>query len=237
VLRFPPLTPFVRTLLIAVSALFVLTAALQNFGGVPVFELLALNPTVLSVATLWQVFTHVLVVPPVPGSVLSLAFSLVFIWLILAPFEERYGRDRALQLSALSAVLAALSAVLVGQLMPSFGTYVAGPQTITLAAICAYAALLPSHAEVSFFGLFPMTPKVLVGIVAALSVVSFLTTRNASQLAADMGAIGAGIGFAKWWMQRAPRRRSFDPRRTPRKGGRLKLVKSEDDEDPKHWLN
>src|SRR4051794_33266390 len=108
------MTPFVRALLIALAALFVLTALLQNFAGVRVFEVLALNPTMLSVETAWQIVTHVLVVQPLPGSVVSLAFSLVFIWIILAPFEQRYGSDRAIQLSVVSAVAAALSVLLVG---------------------------------------------------------------------------------------------------------------------------
>jgi membrane associated rhomboid family serine protease len=235
VLRFPPLTPAVRALLIALLSLFVVEAVLQNFLGVPVFELLALHTRGLSVATAWQLFTHVLVVPPVPGSVFALALSLVFIWLILAPFEARYGRDRVVQLAVVSAVGAGVPALLIGQIAPRMAGDLAGPATITLAAISAYAAILPPHAEVSFFGVLPMRAQHLIGIVIALSVLGFLTTRDAAQLAADLGAIASGVGFCKLWMQRPSRPK---PRRNPpRKAPHLRAVPDDDSKASKRWLN
>lgn len=235
-LRFPPLTPAVRTLLIALLALFVVEAVLQNFVGVPVFEWLALHTRTLSPATAWQVFTHVMVVPPVPGSVFALGLSALFLWLILAPFEARYGQDRVVQLALFSAVAAAVPALLVGQLMPRLSGYVAGPGTITLAAIAAYAAILPAHAEVSFFGVLPMRAKHLIGLIIALSVLGFLTTRDAAQLAADMGAIAGGVGFSKWWMQRPTL--FGKPRRGRTRGGptKLRAVRTPE-EERKRWLN
>jgi membrane associated rhomboid family serine protease len=234
VFRFPPLTPAVRALLIVLSALFVLEAVLQNFMDLPVFELLALNTTSLSPATAWQLFTHVLVVPPVPGVVLSLMLSLAFIWLILAPFEARYGQDRVVQLTVVSAVAAGVPALLAGLLFPMWAGPLAGPATITLAAVAGYAVMIPAHAEVSFFGLFPMRAKHLIGVVIAFSVLGFLTTRNIAQLAADLGAIGGGIGFCKLWMQRPPRRRKTSSKRGSAK---LYAVPNDDEDKPKRWLN
>ena len=236
-LRFPPLTPAVRALLIALGCLFVLGAVLQNFLGVPVFQLLSLTTTRISPATGWQLFTHVLAVPPVPGIVFSLALSLAFIWLILAPFEARYGQAKVIQLAAVAALAAGFPALLVGQLVPSMAGNLSGPETITLAAIAGYAVMLPPQAEVSFFGLFPMRAKHLIMLVIGLSVLGFLTSRDAAQLAADGGAIAGGIGFCKW-MQRAPRRKPKRP--GVRGGGRLHAVKGGagvDEKDPKRWLN
>jgi membrane associated rhomboid family serine protease len=237
VFRFPPLTPFVRSLLIALAALFVLGAVLQNFLNVPVVQLLALDPTTLSVATLWQVVTHVFVMPPVPGAVLSLMISMLFMWLIMAPFEERYGRNKTLQLIVVSAVSAALPAIAAGQLAPGYSTLVAGPQTITLAGICAYAMVIPPYAEISFFGLFPMKPKQLIYIVAGLSLVGFLTSKNGAQLAADLGAIAGGVGYARYWMLRAPRRKIFGGGGPKKKGPKLRAIKGGADDEPKRWLN
>lgn len=229
--RFPPLTPLVRSLLIVLLGLFVVGAILENFVQTPVIELLTLEPRELSVWTPLQLFTHVWVVPPVPGAVLSLALSLLFLWLIVAPFEERYGKQRVIELIIVAAVCAALPALLVGQLLPSYAGPLAGPQTITLCAMCAYAVLLPPHAEVSFFGLFPLKPQHLLLVVVAFSVLGFLTTANAAALAADLGAIGGGVAFVKWWMQRPPRRKS-------RKQGKLRVVHGNDEgSGPKRWLN
>jgi membrane associated rhomboid family serine protease len=231
VFRLPPLTPFVRTLLIALAAIFVFTALAQNFAGIPVIPLFALNTQVLSVATVWQIFTNVLVQSPT--AVFPLFLNLLFIWLILPPFEERYGRARVLQLALLATVCSSLLALLAGQLIPAYAARLEGPGPITLAAISAYAMLLPPHAEVSFFGVLPLQSKHLLWVVVGLSVLGFLTSLNATSLASDLGAIAGGIGFVRWWMQRPPRRRTFT-----RKPSKLRVVRREDDDGPRGgWLN
>ncbi len=239
-LRFPPLTPAVRALLIALFSLFVLGAVLQNFLDVPITTWLALNPRVLSPATLWQLVTHVLVVPPEPGILLSLAISLVFIWLILAPFEARYGGARVLQLAVVAAISSGTAALFVGQLLPNLSGLLAGPQTITLAAIAGYAIMLPPNAEMSFFGLFPMRSKHLMMLIVGVSIIGFLTTRNAAQLAADFGAIGGGIAFCKHWLHRSPRSSARKGKKPGRGGPKLRAIQGGDRDsngDPKRWLN
>lgn len=231
--RLPPLTPLVRVLLITLAGLFVLFAILNNFLQVPVIELFILDPRHITPLTALQLFTHVWVQPPDPNAVFWLAFSGYFMWLILAPFEERYGKQRLLQLVLLSAPAAAVPALLAGQLLPHFAGPIMGPQTITLCAISAYAALLPQHAEVSFFGI-PLRPKHLLLVLLGFSAIGFLTTRNAASLAADVGAMGAGIAFVRYWMQRPP------PRKSKKRGGssKLRVVGGRDDESgPKRWLN
>lgn len=233
--RFPPLTPYVRVLLIGLVASFVLTAVLQNFVGVPVVALLALNTTALSVATVWQLFTHVLVMDPSPNAVFQLALSLLFLWWCLAPLELQHGRTRALQLTVIAALAAAIPALVVGLLLPGLGGLVGGPGAVTLAAIAAYVALLPSHAEMAL-GRLTIQPRHILWFNVALSVAGFLTTRNASQLAADLGAIGGGFVFVRGLLMRPEKRPIFGAKRTS--GGRLRLVKREDDDDePKRWLN
>jgi membrane associated rhomboid family serine protease len=236
VFRFPPLTPFVRLLLIGLVASFVLTAVLQNFVGVPVVALLALNTTALSVATAWQVFTHVLVMDPSPNAVFQLLLSLLFLWWCLAPLEQQHGRTRAIQLTLIAAVSAALPALLVGLVLPGFAGLVGGPGAVTLAAIAAYVALLPSHAEMAL-GRLTIQPRHILWFNIALSFAGFLTTRNAAQMAADLGAIGGGFLFVRGLLMRPDKRPIFGAKRSS--GGRLRLVKREDDDDdePKRWLN
>jgi hypothetical protein len=99
--------------------------------------------------------------------------------------------------------------------------------------------LLPPHAEVSFFGLFPMRAKHLIGLVLAMSLIVFITTKNLAQLAADLGAFGAGAAFCKYWMQRVPSRRAGPARGKKAARGPVKLhaVPNDDDDKPKRWLN
>jgi membrane associated rhomboid family serine protease len=234
VFRFPPLTPFVRVLLIALVASFVLGAILDNFMDAGVIRLFALNTTALSPFTALQVFTHTLVIPPLPGVVFQLLLSLLFLWWCLAPLEEQFGRARAIQLSLLGTVGAALPALAIGLVFPNFAGIVAGPGAITLAAIAAYVALLPGQAELNL-GRFSIRARVILWLNIALSVVGFLTTKNAAQLGADLGAIGVGILFTRHVILAAPRRAA-----AARRGSnpRLRLVKKDDDDDePKRWLN
>jgi membrane associated rhomboid family serine protease len=230
VFRLPPLTPFVRKLLIGLFSIFVIVAIAQNLLRVPVLRIFALDTQQLSLATLWQVFTYVLVVPPT--SVLPFFISLLFIWLILPPFEERYGASRVFQLALIATLCSAALALLVGLIVPQYSASIAGPETITLAAMSAYAVLLPPNAEISFFGVLPMQSKHLLLVVLGFSLLGFLTTLNATSLASDLGAIGGGIAFVKWWMQRPPRRRTFQ-----RKPGKLRVVRSDEDPPRGGWLN
>ncbi|HEY6877016.1 MAG TPA: rhomboid family intramembrane serine protease, partial [Polyangiales bacterium] len=144
--QFPPLTPLVRRLLIALFSIFVFAALAQNFAAVPIVRLFALDTFELSVATLWQVFTNVLVQSPT--AVFPLLINLLFIWLILPPFEDRYGSQRTIQLLLAATVGSSLAALLVGQLFPSYAAgLLEGPGPLTLGAMAAYAVLLPPHAE------------------------------------------------------------------------------------------
>jgi hypothetical protein len=136
----------------------------------------------------------------------------------------------------ISALSAGIPALLTGMFLPSMAGHLAGPATITLAAIAGYTVMLPEHAEVSFFGIFPMRAKHLILVVIGFSVVRFLTSRDAAQLAADFGAVAGGIAFCRW-MQRAPRRKAKRPAGV-RGGGRLHAIKGGgSDKDPKRWLN
>ena len=228
--RLPPLTPFVRSLIYALAAIFVVAALAQNFGGIPIVPLFALNTQVLSVATAWQIFTNVLVQSPT--AVFPLLLNLLFIWLILPPFEDRYGAPRVLQLSLVTTLCSSLLALVVGQLMPEYAARLEGPGPITLGAISAYAVLMPPHQEVSFFGVLPMQSKHLLWVVVGLSVLGFITSLNATSLASDLGAIGGGIAFVKWWMHRPPKRRTFQ-----RKPSKLRVVGRDDDRPGGGWLN
>lgn len=232
--RLPPLTPFVRKLLIALFAIFVLVAIAQNFLNLPVLRWLALDTQTLSIATLWQLFTHSLVMPP--RDIFPLFISLLFIWLILPPFEERYGATRVFQLALVGTLCSAALALLAGQLLPQYAGPIAGPGTITLAAMSAYAVLLPPHAEISFFGVLPMQAKHLLLVIVGLSLLGFLVSPNAAALASDVGAIGGGVAFVKLWMQRPPRRRTFT-KKPGKAGGKLRVVRGDEDPPRGGWLN
>jgi membrane associated rhomboid family serine protease len=232
VFRLPPLTPFVRALLVTLIISFVVSAILENFVGVPVVQPLALQPVPLTALTALQVFSHVLIIPPDAGGVFSLLLSLLFLWICLVPIESSWSRTRAIQLTLAAAVGSSLPALLVGLVLPAYAGPVLGPSAITSAAVAAYVASLPSNAVLNF-GQAGIPARNLLWFFIALDVMFFLVSKNAAQLAADFGALGTGLLFTRYVV--------LAPRRAPRKRGgssRLRLVKSDDDdEEPKRWLN
>ena len=89
--RFPPLTPFVKKLLIVLFGAWIVQIILQNWAGVPIFGFLALDTAHPGLNTLWQIGTHVLAFPTGPQAVFSMLIMLLFLWLmhpLFYPFEQ-----------------------------------------------------------------------------------------------------------------------------------------------------
>jgi membrane associated rhomboid family serine protease len=233
VFRFPPLTPFVKKLLIALFATWILQILLQNWAGVPTFALFALNTNSPGIPTLWQLVTHVFAFPTGPQAVFSMLITLLFLWWMLAPFEQRFGDKRTLQLCVVSALSAALLGLLVGILVPNPSSLY-GAQAIVLGTIAAFAWSYRGQGRMSFFGVIDMKPVHIIYLVLAFSALMFITSGDAVALAADLGAIGGGIGFIEW-LRRPPKRRQ---RRVPRGQRRssFDVVQGGRSDEPR-WLN
>ena len=231
--RFPPLTPFVKKLLIALFATYVLQILLGNWAGVPLFNLLALDTSQLGLHTLWQLGTYVFAADTGPGYVFPMLITLLFMWLMLAPFEQRFGGKRALQLCLASALASAVLALLVGLALP--GTRpIFGAGALVLGTLAAFAWSYRGQGRLNFFGMVDMKPVHIIYLALGLSLLMFITSGQAESLAADLGAIGGGMGFIEY-LRRPPRKRRKPKRRTKRprdlttiQGGR---------EDKPRWLN
>ena len=229
--RFPPLTPFVKKLLIALFGAWIGQIILQNWAGVPIFDALALNTGRPGVHTLWQLGTHVFAFPTGPQAVFSMLITLLFLWWMLAPFEQRFGQKRTIQLCVVAALSSAILALLVG-LVVSTPTRLYGAQAILLGSIAAFAWSYRGQGRMSFFGVIDMKPVHIIYLVLALSALMFITSGDAVALAADLGGIGGGMAFIEW-LRRPPRRR----RRTKRRKRRsFQVVEGRGADEPR-WLN
>ena len=213
--RLPPLTPFVKKLLIALFGAWIMQIILQNWAGVPIFEILALNTAQPGLHTLWQLGTHVFAFPTGPQAVFSMLITLVFLWWMLAPFEQRFGEKRTIQLSIAAALSSAFLALIVGLLIPT-PSPLYGAQAILLGPIAAFAWSYRGQGRMSFFGVIDMKPVHIIYLVLALSALMFITSGDAVALAADIGAIGGGMAFIEW-LRRPPGRRRPRFRRKKKK--------------------
>jgi len=232
VFRFPPLTPFVKKLLIALFGTWILQIILQNWGGVPTFEFLALDTARPGVRTLWQLGTHVFAFPTGPQAVFSMLIVLLFLWLMLAPFEQRFGEKRTIQLCIVAASSSAILALIVGLLVPN-PSALYGAQALLLGSIAAFAWSYRGQGRMSFFGVIDMKPVHIIYLVLALSVLMFMTSGDAVALAADIGAIGGGMAFIEW-LRRPPGRRRRPKGR--KKKSSLDVVQGGRADEPR-WLN
>ncbi len=232
---FPPLTPFVKKLLIVLFSAWILQIIVENWLGFGIFEALALNTGELGVHTLWQLFTHVFATPTGPAYVFSMLITLVFLWWMLAPFEQRFGQKRTLQLCIFAALASAVPALIVGQLIP--GTQrLFGAQAILIGSIAAFAWSYRGRGRMSFFGVIDMKPVHIIYVVLGLSALMFITSRDLVSFVADLGAIGGGIGFIEW-LRRPPRpgRRRKAKKKKKRKGS-LDVIDGGRPKEPR-WLN
>ena len=231
--RFPPLTPFVKKLLIALFGAWILQIILQNWAGVPMFEFLALSTARPGVNTLWQLGTHVFAFPTGPQAVFSMLIVLLFLWLMLAPFEQRFGEKRTIQLCVVAALSSAVLALIVGLIVPS-PSALYGAQAILLGSIAAFAWSYRGQGRMSFFGVIDMKPVHIIYLVLALSALMFITSGDAVALAADIGAIGGGMAFIEW-LRRPPGKRRRGKRRKKKKSD-FDVVQGGRADEPR-WLN
>ena len=233
--RFPPLTPFVKKLLIALFGAWIVQIILQNWAGVPIFEFLALNTASPGLHTLWQLGTHVFAFPTGPQAVFSMLITLVFLWWMLAPFEQRFGEKRTIQLCVVAALSAAFLALIVGLIVPS-PSALYGAQALLLGSIAAFAWSYRGQGRMSFFGVIDMKPVHIIYLVLALSALMFITSGDAVALAADIGAIGGGMAFIEWLRRPPGRRRPKRRKRRKKKKSDFDVVQGGRADEPR-WLN
>jgi len=233
VFRFPPLTPFVKKLLIALFGTWIAQIMLQNWAGVPIFEFLALNTASPGLHTFWQLGTHVLAFPTGPQAVFSMLIMLVFLWWMLAPFEQRFGEKRTIQLCVVAVLSSAFLALIVGLLVAS-PSALYGAQAMLLGSIAAFAWSYRGQGRMSLFGVIDMKPVHIIYLVLALSALMFITSGDAVALAADIGAIGGGMAFIEWLRQPPGRRRR--PWRRKKKKSSFDVVQGGRADEPR-WLN
>jgi membrane associated rhomboid family serine protease len=226
------LTPFVKKLLIALFGAWIVQIILQNWAGVPIFEFLALSTASPGVNTLWQLGTHVFAFPTGPQAVFSMLIVLLFLWLMLAPFEQRFGEKRTIQLCVVAALSSAVLALIVGLIVPS-PSALYGAQAILLGSIAAFAWSYRGQGRMSFFGVIDMKPVHIIYLVLALSALMFITSGDAVALAADIGAIGGGMAFIEW-LRRPPGKRRRGKRR--KKKSDFDVVQGGRADEPR-WLN
>ena len=229
----PPLTPLVKKLIAGLLVAFVLELILQNFAGVNIIGVLALDPIHLSPLTLVQLVTYVLIEGPQP---LAMLIGLLFMWLILSPFEVTFGSRNTLELILCGTIAASITVVLVSQVVPPTQPLFYGSFPIAYAGMAAMTQVVRTG-RIMFFGVLPMTSQTLLLVLGGMSLLFFLADKDVPRLVGSLAAMAAGIGYVRYMARRPkpPRRKSSSPPRfrVLRGGG----GSGEGDSDRPKWLN
>lgn len=234
---FPPLTPFVKKLVITLLAAFVIELLLQNFANVNVIGLLGLDPVQLGPLTPVQLVSYVLIEDP--RHVMSMLIGLLFMWLILSPFEATFGARHAAELALAGTLGGSLSVVLVAFVVPIPGYLFLGSHTIAYAGMAAMAQVMRGG-RMMFFGVLPMTSKQLLIVLIALSLLEFLASKDHLRLAGSLGAMAAGLGYVRYMARPRrpkPKARASAPRFRVLRGGGGDSGRTSDPGDHPKWLN
>lgn len=240
-MRFPPLTPVVRVLLVLFVVAYVAQLVSDNWMGGRLAELLMLTvpPSGPTVANGWQIGTYIFAQDTSPRGVTSFLVSAVFFWLVVSPFELLYGRKNLLRCLAMALFGGSLPAFAFGAFfLPG---YLFGFSTLTLGCLMAWAwSLRTLRKNANFFGVMEMSPTTMMLVILGLALIQFLASGNWLHLIADIGATGAGVLFVELLSRPgagggSPRKRTGSgPRKNPHG---LRVVKGGKDDDPPEWLN
>jgi membrane associated rhomboid family serine protease len=203
--------------------------------GLGAMILLALDPVHLGPMTLVQLVSYVLVDD---SGVISMLINLVFIWLIVSPFEQTFGQRHTLELVAAGVIGGSLATVLVAQVAP-LAFRLTGSSTITYAGLAALTQVMRGR-SMMFFGVIPMTSRQLLLVMLVLAALLSLEAHNHLLFAAWLGSMLAGGGYVRY-MSRRPRRsppkRPGSSRFRVLRGGGGGGGRGNGDSDRPKWLN
>lgn len=231
-MQFPRLTPTVRAILIVLLVVFLGQTLVEGVLHVPISQWAALLPG-LHVGLAWQWATYWLIESP--GQVLQRALDMLFLYFLLSPFEERFGARRLLQLVAAGVIGGALPVMLLGIVLPSAVSGLAGATSIGWAGFGAFAVVSGGGA-VAFLFLPPMSAWAALGIFLAIPALSAAWTGDATQFLAAVGGASAGILYARWMARPATKKPGASG---PLKRGRpnLTVIEGGADDNKPRWLN
>lgn len=224
----PPITDFVKKLVIGLLAAYVLLLVLDRWLGMAVTPMLAMEP---AGPRLWQLVTFIVVELEQP---LWFLFGLVILWWVLSPLEASMGPRRVAQLCVVSTLAGSLPAYFFGFVVPG-SPALFGSSVLWFGGIGALTWInrgRPMH----FIGLPAMTANQTLLLWGGLSFLMFLFSKNHTHFIASLGAMGGGVGFIEWLKR--PTKPKKSPRVRRRSNHGLKVLDGGlDDDEPPKYLN
>jgi len=166
-----PITPAVKTIIVANVAVFLLTFALPE----TVIGVAGLSPAaVIERGWIWQLATYLFVHSP--SSLMHIVFNMLAVWMFGVDLERRWGTVGFTKFYFVSGVGAGICTVLVS--LAPFDWAASTYQSVTVGAsgavyglLMAWALLFP-YREILFMFIFPLQARMFVLIVGAIAFLS-----------------------------------------------------------------
>lgn len=192
-----PLTPVVKRLLIACTAITVALLILKNVQVEALYTVVrftVLDPSLFVRGYLWTLVTYLFIhIDP-----MHLLFNMLGLYFFGPMFERVWGSRSFFRFLILAGIGAGLCVVAVGLLVPSWNVPTNGLSGSIVALLTAFAVMYPEQ-QVYFYGLLPIKGKHLILIGIGLDLLFALAGSNTS-LPAHLGgyAMGYLLVTGKW---------------------------------------
>jgi membrane associated rhomboid family serine protease len=183
------MTPWVKRLLIANTAVFLAVFVLENIARIPVMQYLAFRPRDF-LTTPWTILTYSFV----HAGIWHLLGNLLVLYFFGAPLENRWGSRDFIRFYLVAVAGGALFSVLFFFMQPSLA--IVGASAGTFGLMAAFAMIWPDM-EIQVWGIFPIKAKYFVGILAAINVMMLWTPNNGIAVLAHLGGLVAAIAWLK----------------------------------------
>lgn len=231
--RVPPAAGF---LLAALVAFFLA----DNLAGGAASRWLALSPPlVFPGGQFWRLATWTLL----EAQPISLLFAGLWIWQTGGQLAASWGTGRFLGvwfgITAGAGAIQVLAGLLLGG---SFDAAQASPWPVLVALLLMWALRTPG-AQMSWFGVLPMTSETLAWVILGGTVLFTIGSNAKGTFVTNFAALGIayllagpGLPFRRWWYRLRAELHVRSSRRRAEKS-HLKVVGKNGQNDPPRWMN
>ena len=196
-----PMTQAVQIIVIANIVMFIATMV----AGPLLVDWFGLSPQdVFGRGRVWQLATYLFL----HADVFHILFNMLAVWMFGVDLERRWGTRAFVKYYAVTGVGAGICTLLVSLLPFGRETYLAttiGASGAVYGLLMAWAIVFP-HRTILFLGVFPLSARVFVLIMGAISFSQALNQGGGTTVAhvAHLGGMVAGYWYLKTPVRRPP---------------------------------
>ena len=185
--------PGVKWLLIANTAIFVLTALAPASVQRGILNYFSLVPyTVVHSLTVWQLASYLFL----HGGIWHLLFNMLTLWMFGTQLERDWGTRQFLKYYFICGIGAGLCDVLLHLVLGDWGTRTIGASGAIMGLLLAFGVMYPNQTILMNF-LFPIKAKYLVMIYAAIELWTSFGPNTGVSSIAHLGGMAVGYIYLK----------------------------------------